>query len=359
MRLVAASLLVALSLLAPASWIEGGYALGLFPWIQNALVPVTGVVPWPLMGTLLVTLPLLLPFVIWRRWRRGRAQGASRRSLWGGGSLTALRWALYVYALFLLLWGLGYQRVPIERRWGLGDGELTAEQVRDVQMQLIALLRRDAPAVDAAVDEATEERAWRATVAAERALVQQFEGWSPAVPGNIKYPPAGTLMAFGIYGVVSPFTLEANVDPALPPPMRLAIRGHELAHLFGYNGEADANLVGFLAGLRADDAFARYAAALSLSRYAILGADFAWQLQFQMLLPKRARDDLVELRRSNERHVQPTMAKVSVAMNDGYLKSQGVTLGVYDYDRCFELFVRCVERGLVELPEPYVMGEGR
>ena len=41
----------------------------------------------------------------------------------------------------------------------------------------------------------------------------------------------------------------------------------EVAHLAGYCGEADANLVGFLAGLRAGDRFARYATALHVFRY--------------------------------------------------------------------------------------------
>ena len=339
-----------LAMLLPAEWVEVAYSRGLYTWLQRALVPVFGAVPWPLMGTLLLVAPVALAWTSVRRWRRGRAAGASRRRLFAGGCLRLLCGALYVYATFMLLWGLGYRRVPIEQRWRLGDEPLTVEQVRDVQMRLLAVLHRDG-AVTEGVDEAS---AWRAIVAAERALVQELEGWSPAAPAHLKNPPPGWLMSMGVFGVVSPFTLEANVDPALPPPMRLAIGGHELAHLLGYCGEADANLVSFVAGLRADDAFARYGTALSLARYAMSARQAGDAMRFMRLMPQRARDDLAALRASRERHVSRPLAKVASAVNDGYLKTQGVKLGIDDYARGFQLFVRAFDNGLVPLPEPYV-----
>ena len=349
-RVVAAVIVAALALVLPAGWVEVAYSRGLFPWIQTVLVPVTGWLPLPLMGTLLLAAPVALSWFAVRRWRRGRVAGVTRGALLRAGGLRALRWALYVYAAFVLLWGLGYRRVPIEQRWQLGDEPLTVEQVRDVQMRLLAVLHRDG----AVVEGADEGSAWRAIVAAERALVQEREGWSPATPAHLKHPPSGWLMAMGIYGVVSPFTLEANVDPALPTPMRLAIGGHELAHLFGYCGEADANLVSFVAGLRAEDAFARYGTALSLARYAMATRQMGDALRFRRLMPQRARDDLAALRDARERHESRTLSKVTSAVNDGYLKTQGVKLGTDDYARGFQLFVRAFDKGLVPLPEPFV-----
>ncbi|MFK7740305.1 MAG: DUF3810 family protein [Planctomycetota bacterium] len=346
---VAAALVVVAGLVLPADVMERGYSRTLFPILQKNLVPVTGAVDWPLMGSLLLAVPALLALVGVRRWRRGRRCGEARWALLVAGAVRLMRGALVVAAAFLLIWGLGYRRVPIEERWHLGETELLREHVADVQMRLLRVLHEDG---DRAHGDA--ERAWRAVASAERELVEELEGWLPAVPRYIKEPPDGWLMALGIYGIVSPFTLEAHVDGALPLPMLLGIRAHELAHLFGYCGEADANLVGFVAGLRAADPLARYGTALSMVRYAMSREDEGSAARFYKLLPERAKADLRELSERRKRHSVPTLARVSRAVNDTYLKTQGVALGTDDYARGFTLFVRAYRCGLVPLPPPYV-----
>lgn len=355
--LVAGALLViVLTLAMPTTWIERGYCLTIFPWIQGGLVSLTGLVPWPLSFTVLASLPLVWPMLAWRRWRRARLDGVSRRRVWLAGTLRLLCVLLYVAATFLLLWGIGYRRVPIEVRWHLLDHKVEYEQVRDVGLRLLAIVRRDAPALDdgpASDDGLDEARAWQAIAAAEQALVLEQEGWSPVVPKYLKHPPAGWLMATGTYGVCYPWTLEANVDPALPLPIRLAISGHELAHVLGYCGEADANLVSFVAGLRADDALARYGTALSMLRYAMAGPSVEDNAWFKANLPQRARDDLQALRKSNDTHIVKVASRVASKLNNTYLKVQGVKLGVEDYERGFRLFVHTFQRGMVAMPEPF------
>ncbi|MCA8973649.1 MAG: DUF3810 family protein [Planctomycetes bacterium] len=341
---------VVLGMTLPARWIEVGYCTSVFPWIQLALVSLTGRVPWPLSFTAIMLVPLLWPLLAWRRWRRARRQGVSRPRLWLFGALRFGRVLLYVGALFLLLWGFGYRRVPIEERWHLLEHRVGYDQVRDVGLRLLAIVRRDAPEPDAELD---MPAAWRAIAAAERELVSTEEGWSPVAPRYVKHPPAGWLMAMGTYGVCYPWTLEANVDPALPPPIRLAVSGHELAHVLGYCGEADANLVSFVAGLRADHAEARYATALQMLRYAMVGPsakDNAW---LRMNLPERARRDLAALRAGERKHSVEVVAHAVSRLNNAYLEMQGVELGIEDYERGFRLFVHAFRRGMVAMPAPY------
>jgi len=353
-RVALALFAVGLSLVLPATWIEHGYSRGVFPLLQAMIVPVTGAVAWPLMGTVLLLLPVILLGVAIKRSRRARAAGASWSRLLAGGAWWGVRRALYVYALFLLLWGYGYQRVPIEARWQLGDEPLTIEDVRDVQMRLVAVLHRDAAAADG-----DPEQAWQVLAGTARDLVAEREGFTPSLPAHIKHPPPGWLIAAGIYGAVSPFTLEANVDPALPLPYRLGIDAHELAHLLGYCGEADANLVAFVAGMRAADPLARYGAALSMIRYAMSARHAQDATRIYQLLPERARADLRLLRKRRERHEVRALSEIQSAVNDTYLKTQGVALGTDDYNRGFTLFVRAVRQGLVELPAPYRPPQGK
>jgi hypothetical protein len=347
---IGATFVVLLSLSLPTTWVEAGYCQGVFPVLQGAVVPVTGYIPWPLTLTVLLSLPVVWPILAIVRWRRGRRAGVLCRTLWLSGVLRFLRVLLYTAAAFLLMWGIGYRRVPIEERWHLLDEQVEYEDVREVGLRLLALIRRDAPNAGTAGDEAA---AFAQIAAESRDLVTELEGWTPALPKHLKHPPPGLFIATGIYGVCYPFTLEANVDPALPLPIRLAISGHELAHVLGYCGEADANLVSFVAGLRADDPLARYGTALSMLRYAMNGPSLADNTWLRLNLPKRARDDLQELSNSNRKHRVEIFSKVATKLNDTYLKTQGVELGTDDYERGFRLFVHAFRKGMVELPDPY------
>jgi len=347
---IGACLIVALSLTLPETWVEAGYCKGVFPVIQNLVVPVTGFIPWPLTLTVLLSLPIVWPLLAIRRWRRGRRESVLTRSMVVAGVLRFLRVLLYTAAAFLLMWGIGYRRVPIEERWRLLETKVEYEDVREVGLRLLAVLHRDARQKDAVVD---EDAAFRSIANESQKLVSEFEGWTPALPNHLKNPPPGLFLATGIYGVCYPFTLEANVDPALPLPYRLAIGGHELAHILGYCGEADANLVSFIAGLRADDPLARYSTALSMLNYALKGRNGADNMWLLGNLPKRVHEDLDSLASSNKKHRVEAVSKVTTKLNHTYLKTQGVKLGTADYERGFRLFVHAFRLGMVPMPEPF------
>lgn len=342
--LILSAVLVAASLLLPPSWIEASFSRGLFPWTQALLVPLSGALPVPIFASLLVVTVLAVAWVAWRRWRRAGAAGVGALPRMRAGCGHGFRSLLYLYAIFLLVWGFGYRRVPIEERWDLGP-PADAATIRDVQSRILTILNRDAPAADPTPADARRARLAIATAAAT--LVEEREGFRPALPTHLKHPPTGFLMAIGISGIVSPFTLEAHVEAALPTPFELAIGGHELAHLLGYCGEADANLVGFVAGLRAEDAYARYATALGILRYMIADGQDRWILR---RLPPRADQDLDALRAAYGRHRVKTLARVTNTVNNAYLKTQGVRRGVADYARGFALLVRACRQGIVTLP---------
>jgi Protein of unknown function (DUF3810) len=350
-RVTVCVVVILLGFAVPSAWIESGYSGAVYPWIQAALVPAFGWTRVPIMGACLLLLPLAIVVYAARRWRRARREDIGVAAITIGGTFRTLRTVLYVYTVFLVLWGLGYRREPIEARWRLGDELPTYEQVREVQERILAVIHADCPTGDAA-SEAEEERAMRAIVDAELLLVAELDGWTPT-PTRTKHPPAGALMTVGIFGIVSPFTLEANVDAALPLPFRLGISGHELAHIFGYCGEADANLVSFVAGLRTANPLARYATAMTMLRYTGSRKHVEDSRWLYANLPERAKDDLAALRAALDGHRIAPLADFTHAMNDRYLKTQGVTLGVDDYSRGFTLFVRAWTRGLVALPAPY------
>ncbi len=348
MLLYSCAAIFLLSFVLPAAWIEALFSKGLFPVVQAVLVPGFGWLPFPVMGTLLVLLPIGLCIFGWRRWRAARRNDSKVLAILGAGSLRGLRLALYAYTCFLLLWGFGYRRVPIETRWNLGSELPEYSQAKEVQERLLALIHRDCP-----VDQPDEMLALQSVLAAELKLVEQMEGWTPELPAQVKHPPTGWFFAIGILGIISPFTLEAHVEKALPPPIRIGVSSHEVAHLLGYCGEADANLVSFVAGLQAEDSYARYSTALTMLTYTnslVHRGDFLW---LYSNLPERAQADLKAWVDASRRYKIESLNKLTTDMNDVYLRSQGVKLGHGDYSRGYTLFVSAWAKGLVELPAPY------
>ena len=121
----------------------------------------------------------------------------------------------------------------------------------------------------------------------------------PTLPQKIKALPKGTLLYFGnAAGVISPWFLEAHVDSSLPPTEFVAVAAHELAHIGGYAGEADADLLGVIAGLNAADDFARYAVALRIFRTLVYQLTYESPQEqnepFASALPENWRDTLPE-----------------------------------------------------------------
>ena len=58
------------------------------------------------------------------------------------------------------------------------------------------------------------------------------------------------------------FTIEANYNRDIPSYNLPFTMGHELAHLKGFESEKEANFIGFLAAISADDPDIRYSGAM-------------------------------------------------------------------------------------------------
>jgi hypothetical protein len=309
--------------LAPERWIEAGYAGAIYPQLTRLAVPVTSLSPLPLTPLLaLVALLALVVTGLSGKERRGRRVGALALTL----LLVGASW-------FLLGWGLSYGRAPAERLLSL------PESIRPgIPSLLLADLTAELHAFDdAQVDEAA---AIAALARAIEELADDVGGVRPTLPSRVHRLPPGTLLTFGSAGIVSPFTLEAHVDGGLPPAAFVAVAAHELAHLAGFAGEADAELIGAVAGLTSDHPFARYSVALTQGWRLAAGLDDAERASWLAALPQRARNDLAALRDAGERYRRERLVAPIATLYDGYLRLQGVSAGNGDYDRTSDLLIR-------------------
>ena len=316
-------------------WVEAVFARRIYPVIGPAVSWLSARVPFSLAALAIGLLVLWVPgFALWNglRWRRGRLPGL-RAVL----ARTAAGYAvvfILVFHAFFFCWGYHYLRPPLERRLDLPSESMvtkattptldeTARQViHDTNAARLEVGVLDEAWLDAQIDAALQHACTR------------LEDGTPAVCRPVKRPwPSGLLAAFGTLGVISPWTLEAHVDPGLPPAWKIFTAAHEKAHLAGFAPERDANFVAWLALTEARDPRLRYAGCLGVVGY------FLNPQNVEQLSPAVQRD-LKALRDYSGRHVLPWLQSMSQEVYRVYLRANRVEEGLADYGRVAELIHR-------------------
>ena len=339
---LASALLWAVSSPAPER-VEALYSRSFYPALAKALVPLTNSVSWSWGGILVVTLPLLSLAWLALSWRRRRTALS-----WAVGTLWRVSVTLgVVYLLFISLWGANYRRTSIETQFTLSEAATTEAEVLAFVELLGDIITREA---DAPRDEA---QALAALSASLKTVVTEVTGVTPTLPERVKRLPAGSLLLSGrATGVVSPLTLEPHIDGALPSVFYLAVGAHELAHVAGYAAEADADFIAAVAGLRAEDPFARYATALRLWQSAVWQLPAGEQRRLYGELPSVAQGDLEAVQSALARYQLPqVLTDLQRRTYDRYLKAQGVEAGVADYSRTTQLLIAAQRQGILR-PRP-------
>jgi phage tail protein X len=328
--------------------VEEFYSRGIYRAIVTLLTTFTVRTDASVALWLVLAISIGFPLLWAANWiyLRRTGKGSHWRGLFWG-----LKWAFALTPLalvwFLLFWGAGYQREPVEKRLSLDPVAISGAEAAQLRAMLLAIVQRDLP-----TDQRDVSRAVAAVSMAMGELAADWDGVPILLPKGVKATPKGLLLVNGTSGVCVPLTLEPHVDGALPEAAFVATAAHELGHIAGICGEAEASLIGYAAGLKAEDPFARYAVALGMYR-SLAGKLPQQERQAALeLLPEAAREDL---RREQEAHRQyriDWVGKISWKVYNKYLESRGVTEGVRDYARGLTLFAAAWRKGLVQLPAP-------
>lgn len=142
-------------------------------------------------------------------------------------------------------------------------------------------------------------------------------------------------------GVYSPFTVEANYNRDIAYydiPFTIC---HELSHLRGYMQEEEANFIGVLATIGADDLYFNYSGYVSAWVYAgnaLARIDSTAFATLYARINARTRQDMLY----NNAYWQQFEGKPAEAheqLNDAYLKMQGQTTGVRSYGHVTDLML--------------------
>lgn len=247
----------------------------------------------------------------------------------------AVLWVAAVLVLsFVAVWGLAYRRQTLAELWHLPNATLGPEGVAAARSELLRVITETA----ASPAPTLEDEAAASDCVASAA--GSLSGTEVAVPRRVKRLPPGTLLRFGFAGVTSPWLLEPHLDAGLSPVAALATATHELTHAAGFAREADTDALAVLAGIDCPRAAVRYALALHAYAGVLAGTPPAQRQVLMDALPPRARADLQEAADVAARYRIGWLSRGAGALYDGYLRSQGVTAGLADYDGATALVLR-------------------
>lgn len=336
--------------------VEAWYSRGFYRFVVALITPVTSAVPFSIVLALIVSAPvlfLLLWVCNWVYRKRVLKKSHWRGLLWGPKWLLVI--VPVVWLWFLVFWGMGYGRLPVEKRLNFDNEKVSEAELLHIKNSLLDIIVENVPQHS---DDRDVDRAIAAVARSMQALVTEWEGRPIRLPHRVKATPPGLLLMNGTSGICVPFTLEPHVDGGLPDTWFVSVGAHELGHIAGVCDEGETNLIGYIAGLRAEDAYARYAVALDvyLDIARQLGADVRKAAIEQ--LPEQARQDLERVREAQARYRIDWFQKWSWRAYNQYLKSQGVREGVQSYGRGVQLLAQAWRAGHFEFPEMPVLREG-
>lgn len=348
--LAAGCILLARWMSSHPGFAEDVYGRALGPLLGWGTGWLWGWVPFAVGELLLALLLLRQLFVAARglwRWRRG---DRSTPTLLAGAVLHLVHDAGIVVALFYLLWGFHYARPPLEERLALPGPGVANEELLELargSVDRANALRDSIGSAGGAAGLADQvEAAWRERARRDSTLgpVHRWR-WSPA-KGLYSSPLFHRL---GVAGVYCPWTGEPTYVRSLPWPALAHTLAHEKAHQRGFAPEDDANFMGLMAGLASEDTRLRYGAVLFAQRQLLAALHREDPLAAAPLLAARSdsvRADLERIHRFWQEHAGPAQ-QVAEAMNDRYLRAQGVEGGVASYGGSLGLLLSWArERGV-------------
>ncbi|MDQ3919793.1 MAG: DUF3810 domain-containing protein [Acidobacteriota bacterium] len=344
--------------------VERYYSRGLFPVVARAFV-FARLVSFSLAEALLAL--LLASVALWLSWvaRRLYARRGAARAVLLAALRTVLRVACAGLWLFLLVFGLNYQRQPLSETLQFERRDPTPVEIEAISRAVVEGVNRgyqesgslvhesSAPAQESnpRVEESSPRGAGGSKLPLSRAelyaaLLEAYRA-EPLLNGasgaGVQPKPvyfSGLLSRFGISGIYSPFTGEPNYNSLQPDcdlPFAVA---HEMAHQRGYAREDEANFIAFLVCSKSANPYVRYSGYLGALR--VLGVLFR-------IAPERYRDVVaalgegprVDLRARAQfwARYQGRLANFGQGVNHVYLRINGVRSGVRNYNEASALIV--------------------
>lgn len=347
--------LAANQLAARSSAFANAYSHYVYRVLSLGIGSVTGLLPFSVVELLLYATILFVLFDFVKQLRRAIRAGVARPLRRFLGHLFLILSALLV--LYVFLCGINYHRTSFSQEAGLSvtldehgtvydEADLIAlcdyliTEINDTEAQL------DVPFIGQTTEtpKASAAWLWHAGRTGQRAMEKLGQRYS-RLSGHYPFPKpilnTWLLSVQQTTGVYSPFTVEANYNRDIAYydiPFTIC---HELSHLRGYMQEEEANFIGVLATIGADDLYFNYSGYVSAWVYAGNALARIDSTAFSTLYARinaRTRQDML-YNNAYWKQFEGKPAEAHEQLNDAYLKIQGQATGVRSYGHVTDLML--------------------
>ena len=261
-----------------------------------------------------------------------------------------------IYFLFIILWGLNYNRLDLKTSLILDYNKAHGYNIKDVEYgkeDLIDLYKFLIDKCNKVRAEVTEDShgAMKCNTDYKGVLSRASDGYdNMSILGLDKIGSYSTakqilnsrlLCYTHITGIYSPFTGESNVNISVPDYYLPFTTLHEMAHQRGYASEDEANFLGYIAGINHKDSdfqYSSYLMALKYTMSALIGVDYNTYIKLNKELSE---DVIADLKNSSEfwKQYDGKISEASDNMNNTYLKVNGVNQGTKSYGEMVNLLL--------------------
>ncbi|HVF49889.1 MAG TPA: DUF3810 domain-containing protein [Pyrinomonadaceae bacterium] len=327
--------------------VDALYSRGAYMYIAGALAFVNKFYAYSLAEAL--TLLLAACLAGWLAWQGRRLY--LRRVRVGALLFSSLLRALWLAGaglwVFLLIWGLNYQRAPLSATLGMERREATAEELETISRAIVEGVNRSYEETHAG---AGEDGASRLTLTRAQLYAELSDAYRrvtlTGVGGEVDFGPpkpvyfSGLMSRMQVSGIYSPLTGEPNFNAQMPDADLPFTIAHEIAHQRGFAREDEASFVAFVACTASPHPYVRYSAYLNALGVLNIHARVA---------PERAREIFASLAQGPRadmrarvlfwRRHQGSLGRMTQSLNNAYLKANRVKSGVRNYNEVNRLII--------------------
>lgn len=347
--------LAANQLAARSSAFANAYSHYVYRVLSLGIGSVTGLLPFSVVELLLYATILFVLVDFVKQLRRAIRAAAARPLRRFLGHLFLILSTLLV--LYVFLCGINYHRTSFSQEAGLSVTLGEHGTVYD-EADLIALCdylvteinateaQLDVPFIGQTMETPKASATWlrHAGRTGQRAMEKLGQRYS-RLSGHYPFPKpilnTWLLSVQQTTGVYSPFTVEANYNRDIAYydiPFTIC---HELSHLRGYMQEEEANFIGVLATIDADDLYFNYSGYVSAWVYAgnaLARIDSTAFATLYARINARTRQDML-YNNAYWKQFEGKPAEAHEQLNDAYLKIQGQATGVRSYGHVTDLML--------------------
>jgi hypothetical protein len=290
---------------------------------------------------------LIFWFTVWTFWYLRRSLRSEARFF----DVTKLLFLhlLWTFAslhlIFLIVWGLNFQRMQIPDSWGMDRRPARTDELQAIGSRITSGINGNYAAASENQDWAGTSRLPLTLQRLNQVLENSFNSLAIigsasqgglGVPKPIRFSRLTSYL--GISGVYMPFTGEPTYNEEIPASELPFVIANQKAHQRGFAREDEANFVAYVICTRASDPYVRYSGYLHAVKV-LDTIERAGVGRYKDLIGPGPSADLELSRQFWGTMRNPEMSVLTTQLISSYLRLNRVTRGIENYDEDIPLII--------------------